>query len=96
MAKGDQGGYEEHVGVWPIQARLSWADAAAGWSAPVRVGLAAFQRHRPAARARTVLRWINRLVPVSGTFLHLIDRICYQAVGLAVDLVGGPGIRCLD
>jgi hypothetical protein len=50
----------------------------------------------PAARARTVLRWINRLVPVSGTFLHLIDRIGHQAVGLAVDLVGGPGIRCLD
>ena len=49
-----------------------------------------------AARARTAPRWVSRLVPVSGTFLHLIDLIRHQAVGLAVDLVGGPGIRCLD
>lgn len=49
-----------------------------------------------AARARTALRWVNRMVPESGTFLHLIDRICHQAVGLAVDLVSGPGIRCLE
>jgi hypothetical protein len=49
-----------------------------------------------AARARTAPRWVSRLVPVSGTFLYLIDLICHQAVGLAVDLVGGLGIRRLD
>ena len=59
-------------------------------------GTAQRGNNNASARARTAPRWVSRLVPASGTFLHLIDLIRDQAVGLAVDLVGGLGIRCLD
>jgi len=67
--------------------------------APAPAGGSAIRHCRRHARGshdemRQPADWLA--APVSGTFLHLIDRVRHQAVGLTVDLDGGLGIGCLD